>query len=177
MISIFRMLLIAPVVWALLEGRFDLALWLFVIAGLSDAADGIVAKRFAWQSELGGRLDPVADKMLLVACFVTLWWLELVPLWLLLAVFARDLVIVVGVAIYHHRFERISSQPSVLSKINTFAQIICVLLVVFAAAHGGLEPVLLQTWFAITLMTTVFSGVNYLWTWSWRAWRVHEGRR
>lgn len=176
LISVFRILLIAPVVWALLVEHYPLALWLIFAAGLSDAADGLLAKRFGWTSEFGARLDPAADKLLLVACFLVLWWQGLVPWWLFAGVILRDVVIVAGAVVYYFWFERIRAQPSVLSKINTFTQIVCVLLAVFAAAQGDVEPVLLETWFAMTFLTTLFSGIDYVWTWSLRALRVRAGR-
>ena len=72
-ISVARIVLIVPVVWMLLSGRYTSAFWLFVIAGASDGLDGFLAKRFGWSSRLGGILDALADKLLLVSAFVCLW--------------------------------------------------------------------------------------------------------
>ena len=69
LISVARIILVGPVVWALLDGRYTLAFWLFVIAGASDGIDGFLAKRFGWSSRLGGILDALADKLLLVSTF------------------------------------------------------------------------------------------------------------
>lgn len=161
-ISVARMLLIGPVVWCLLTGRAGAALWLFALAGLSDAADGYFARRFGWKSRAGALLDPAADKLLLVASFVTLGWIGLAPWGLVATVFARDLLII---GLYLQRAGPVRGQPTELSKLNTVAQILCVLLLVYAAAHGA-EPVLVETMLAITLMTTVFSGLHYLWLWA-----------
>ena len=95
-ISILRILLVIPVIWLLLTDDFPSALWLFAIAGVSDALDGFLAKRYGWQSELGSLLDPLADKILLVSCYVVLGWLLLLPAWLVATVILRDVMIVVG---------------------------------------------------------------------------------
>ena len=110
------------------------------------------------------RLDPAADKVLLVAAFFTAGWLGLAPWWLVGTVFARDVIIV---ALYLQRRTPVSERPTTISKINTFAQSACVLLIVFDAAFG-VNAVLVQTWLAVTLMTTVFSGLLYLGLWARR---------
>lgn len=167
-ISVARLGLVVPVVWALSTAQFEFALWLFLVAGVSDALDGILAKRFGWQSRLGAVLDPAADKALIVACFFTLGWLNMLPWWLVGTVFARDLIIVVWIALHHYLLENVEVVPSVLSKINTFAQIVCVLLVVYATG-GALHHAFIEMWTVITLLTTVFSGLQYLSVWSRRA--------
>ena len=101
-ICIMRMLLVIPTVAALLQRRFDLALLLVFVAGLSDAADGYLAKRFDWSSRLGGLLDPLADKLLLVTLFLMAAWLGLIPRWLTVMVVTRDVMIGVGAAFDFH---------------------------------------------------------------------------
>lgn len=81
-ISVFRILLVLPVVWLLLQQQYTMALVLFAIAGVSDALDGFLAKHNGWESRLGTILDPLADKLLLVCSFLTLAWLGLIPFWL-----------------------------------------------------------------------------------------------
>ena len=163
-ISIARMLLVVPIVAWLVAGDFEAAWWLFLLAGASDAVDGYCARRFGWQTPLGALLDPAADKVLLVATFFTVGWLGLAPWWLVLTVFARDVIIV---ALYLQRRTPVSDRPTTISKINTFTQSACVLLIVYGAAFGA-NAVLVQTWLAITLMTTVFSGLLYLGLWARR---------
>ncbi|MCA1798123.1 MAG: CDP-alcohol phosphatidyltransferase family protein, partial [Xanthomonadaceae bacterium] len=133
-------------------------------------------KRFGWETSLGAILDPVADKLLLVGCFITLGWLGILPWWLVLTVFARDLIIVVWIVSHHYLLENVEVVPSVLSKINTFAQIVCVLLVVYAAANQ-VAPVFIDMWIVITLLTTVFSGLQYLAIWSRRAAGLRQATR
>ncbi|MGB5285665.1 MAG: CDP-alcohol phosphatidyltransferase family protein, partial [Polyangiales bacterium] len=78
-ICIVRIILVAPIVWSLLEVRYGLALGLILMAGLSDALDGFLARRFDWRTRLGGLLDPAADKLLMFAAYDTLAVIGLVP--------------------------------------------------------------------------------------------------
>src|SRR3974390_2198516 len=95
-ISVIRILLVVPIVLALAEHNFARTTALFAVAAVSDAVDGLLAKRFGWQSELGGVLDPIADKLLLATVLIALSMLKLVPLWLMAAAVARAGVIVSG---------------------------------------------------------------------------------
>jgi cardiolipin synthase len=170
-ISVLRMFLVVPVVWCLLQSEFATALILFVVAGVSDGIDGFLAKHFGWQSRLGSILDPLADKLLLVSSFITLTWLGLIPLWLLLAVLVRDLLIVLGGVIFHYTLGRFDMQPSRISKLNTFVQIIFVLTVVFYHAELALTswPWIVEALVYIVFATTLLSGVDYVWVWGRRA--------
>jgi len=110
-ISIFRMFLVVPVVWSLLQLQFGLALVWIAVAGFSDGLDGFLAKHYGWQSRLGSILDPLADKLLLVSTFTVLTWLEMIPLWLLLTVLGRDVLIIIGGVIFHYTLGRFEMQP------------------------------------------------------------------
>ena len=169
LISIMRIFLSIPIVWMLFEQRFDLALMLFVIAGVSDGLDGYLAKRNGWQSQLGGLLDPLADKVLLVSCFLSLGLLDLIPLWLVMLVLLRDLIIVTGALVYNFRIEELKAAPSIISKINTFTQIVLVLAVVLDKGLLKLSPQVINGLIWLVVITTIVSGVNYVWVWSRRA--------
>ncbi len=168
-ISILRVFLSVPVVWMLLEREFGVALVLFAVAGISDGLDGYLAKRYGWQSQLGGLLDPLADKILLVSSYLSLGLLNVIPLWLVLVVILRDLVIVTGAIVYNYRVKELEAEPSLISKFNTFAQILLVLAAVLDLGlmplPGGVIDGLVWT----VLFSTVASGVNYVWVWSRRA--------
>src|SRR5258708_24345863 len=120
-ISVIRILLVVPIAMALSHERLALAIILFSVAAMSDAADGFLAKHFGWQSELGAVLDPLADKALLAAVFVTLSLMKLVPLWLMVAAVARDVIIVPGAAAYRIFIGPLPAHPSPLSKITTLS--------------------------------------------------------
>jgi cardiolipin synthase len=169
LISFLRILLTIPVVWLLIERQFSAALILFGVAGFSDGLDGYLAKRFAWQSRLGGLLDPLADKALLMSSFLVLGVLGLIPVWLVLLVIFRDLLIVGGALYYHFTVENLQASPSLISKLNTLLQILLVLLVVTNAGPYPLPQVLLDFLVWGTLATTLASGANYVWVWSMKA--------
>ena len=176
LISAFRILLVIPVVWLLLERRFAEALALFAIAGISDAIDGYLARRFSWTTRLGGILDPLADKLLQVCSYVTLAWLGLIPVWLVLAVVLRDITIVSGGLVYHYWFERFHAEPTILSKFNTLLQVLLVLVIVLHAGVYQLPDMVIQSIIWAVLATTVTSGLHYVYTWSRRAIDIHKQR-
>ena len=169
LISVARIVLVGPVAWALLDGRYTLAFWLFVIAGASDGLDGFLAKRFGWSSRIGGILDALADKLLLVTTFVCLWWLGLFPWWLVLAIFARDLVIVIGATLYNFRIETVQPEPSLISKLNTFLQIALAALGMVHLAFGGVPPWTISALVWAVMLTVFLSGFGYVREWGRRA--------
>jgi cardiolipin synthase len=170
LITGFRFLLVPPVVVLLLQGHFGGALLVFALAGFSDALDGFLAKHYRWTSRLGALMDPLADKLLLVSSFVTLGWLGLLPLWLVGLVILRDLVIITGALVYHMRIEQLDAEPSLVSKLNTFTQIMLLLAVMFTQAFRELPAMWLDALLYSVLVTTVWSGFDYVWTWSRKAW-------
>lgn len=169
LISVLRVLLVIPIVWALLQQRFELAIGLFVLAGISDAVDGFLAKRFGWATRIGGILDALADKFLLVSTFLCLWWLGVFPGWLVVWILARDLLIVGGGVVYNSRIEKFNPEPSLMSKLNTFLQIV---LGALGLVHLGITPVagwLLQGLMFAIVLTVFFSGAGYVREWTRRA--------
>lgn len=175
LITILRILLTVPFAWTLLHGDFGSALALFVVAGISDGIDGFLAKHFDWESRLGAILDPLADKLLLVSAYLGLGWLHRLPWWLVALVLARDAIIVGGATAYHFVVGRFEMEPLISSKVNTFAQIVLVVLVVLAAWHGFPSPPWLVGGQYLVAATTMLSGTIYVWTWSRRA--LRNGRR
>jgi cardiolipin synthase len=169
-ITIIRFLLVPPVVLLLLDGRYGAALLVFAAAGFSDALDGYLAKRYHWSSRLGAMLDPLADKLLLVSSFVSLGWLGQIPPWLVAVVILRDLVIVTGAIVYNLRIEHLEAAPSIISKLNTFAQILLVMAVMFTQAVAVVPVPWLDVLIYSVLVTTLWSGLDYVWTWGRRAW-------
>ncbi|MEW8398200.1 MAG: CDP-alcohol phosphatidyltransferase family protein [Candidatus Thiodiazotropha sp.] len=169
LISVLRILLTIPIVWLLFEHQFSYALILFAVAGFSDGLDGFLAKRFGWQSHLGGLLDPLADKALLMSSFLVLGGLGLIPVWLVILVIFRDLTIMGGALYYNFSVEELDADPSLISKLNTLLQIVLVQLVVTDAGPFGLpsQLLLLLTW--ATGFTTLVSGIAYVWVWTNKA--------
>jgi cardiolipin synthase len=170
-LTAFRLLLVPPVVVLMLKDEFMPALVLFAVAGFSDAVDGFLARRYHWTSRIGGLMDPLADKLLMVSSYLTLGWLGLIPVWLVALVILRDLVIVTGAVIYNARIEQVEATPSVVSKLNTLAQILLVLSVLFSQAVAALPGWWIDVLIYGVLVTIVWSGAGYVWTWGRRAWK------
>jgi len=171
-ICVLRIALVWPIISALVGGRFNHALLLVALAGFSDGLDGYLAKRFDWRSRLGGLLDPLADKLLLVSTFVTLAWLGLVPAWLTAVVILRDSVIVAGGLIYQATIAPVQPEPSRVSKLNTGAQLLFVCAVIANHGIGLPPPELLVVAGAAVLVTSTVSGLDYVVRWSGKAARA-----
>jgi len=161
-ISAIRILLVAPIAAALAHHELALTIALFGIAAASDAADGFLAKRFGWQSELGAILDPAADKLLLATVFITLAYLGLVPLWLVAVAVARDFVIVVGAILYRYFLGPLRVRASVVSKFNTLCQTAFILSVVCRAEFSMPPAGTVMLLGALVFVTVVISGIDYV---------------
>lgn len=164
LICIARIVLVAPIVWSLLGGRYSLALGLILVAGSSDALDGYLARTFDWRTRLGGLLDPAADKLLMFASFVSLTWIGLVPIWFTAVVIGRDLVIIGGTIAYHFLVGPLEGEPTRASKLNTVLQILFILLTINHAWLGWPTRVWLETLAAAILVTIGISTVQYVTT-------------
>jgi cardiolipin synthase len=122
-ITLGRIILVPVIVWAIVSSQMEIAFAIFVIAGVSDAVDGFLAKRFNMSSELGALLDPLADKALLVSIFVSLGIWGAVPRWLVILVVSRDIMIVTAVIVSWLFGKPIPMKPLMVSKLNTVAQV------------------------------------------------------
>lgn len=176
-ITIARMVVAFPLLWLLKEERFTEALWLAVVAGASDALDGFLAKRYGWQSVLGGILDPIADKLLLSVCFLGLWWSGHLPTWLLVIVLVRDLVIGAGAFAWWRLSGSIKPAPTGISKVTTLMQLLLVAMVLARLAGLDIPPAWVQPWMLATAGVTVVSGLDYVLVYGRRAWRDKRGGR
>ena len=177
LITALRILLIAPIAMALLHHELRIALGLFFLGAASDLLDGFIAKRFGWQSALGGVLDPAADKLLLATSFVVLAVMHLVPLWLMATAVARDLIIVLGAIVYRWCLGPIKAHPSVISKANTLCQAIYILCVIGREQFAVPPAWALLVLGASTFVTTVVSGMDYVLRYGESALREANARR
>lgn len=166
LITVGRLLAVPLTVWLILEGRLAAAFWVFVVAGISDAVDGWIAKHFDMVTELGRYLDPIADKTLLVAVYVTLGAVGQLPAWLVILVVSRDLAILGGVLLARFMKLDLRVQPLLISKVNTGAQIVLPAVVLGSFALPGLrawiEGAALTILIAAVAGTTLVSGLSYL---------------
>jgi cardiolipin synthase len=161
-VTVGRLLMVLPLVWLIAAEHFVLAFWVFVAAGLSDVVDGYIAKRFNVRTVLGAYLDPLADKLLLNGIYVALAMIGWLPIWLVLMVISRDVLIVLGVILIQRRNPVFRATPLLIGKANTFAQL---LLAACLLAHGA-ELVNIASWIApliwLVALTTVLSGGGYI---------------
>lgn len=135
-ITLARLIMVPVVVVMMTQGRWHVAFTLFVIAGISDAVDGFLAKRFGMGSELGAYLDPLADKALIVSIYVTLAVMGAIPFWLLMLVVSRDIMIVSAVILSWLMEKPVEIAPIIISKLNTTAQISFAALLLGSRAFG-----------------------------------------
>lgn len=168
LLTLLRIALCPVLVLLLRGGSYDMALLLFVAAGITDGLDGYIAKKFNCVSSLGAILDPIADKLLIASAYIMLAMLQDIPFWLLIVVMFRDIVIVVGYLVLVGLGEDIPMKPSYLSKINTFLQISLVVAVLCGKAALLQIPFVVQALVGGVLITTVTSGCQYVWAWAIR---------
>jgi len=158
-----------PVLVMLLKYQmFPQALLVFVLAGVSDGLDGYIAKRFNYQSRLGAILDPVADKLLLVSCFIVLTVMNYLPFWLLVVVAFRDIVIVGGYLLLVTLEGNVKMSPSLISKLNTVLQICLVAAVLIQLGVGLSLGRVVPALIVMVTVTSVLSGIHYVWVWTIR---------
>ena len=138
-ITLGRIILVPVIVWAIASNQMEIAFAIFVIAGVSDAVDGFLAKRFNMSSELGALLDPLADKALLVSIYVALGIWGAVPRWIVILVVSRDIMIVAAVIVSWLFDKPVPMKPSMVSKLNTVAQVAFASLVLGSLGFG-FEP-------------------------------------
>ncbi len=166
-ICVLRLALVPPVAWAILTGRYALALALLLIAAVSDALDGYLARRFGWITVLGQVLDPAADKLLLVTVFVTLAMQQHLPAWLCVAAVARDAVIAGGAVAYRRVAASWGAGATGVSKLNTALQLGFLSVVLLRAYDADLVPAPLPLVLgSAVFLTIVVSGIDYVLTYA-----------
>lgn len=168
-ITLARLLSVPIYVWLVIQGYTDAAFWLFLAAAISDALDGIIAKNFNMQTNLGAHLDPIADKALLVSAFVVLGSKGLLPAWIIICVVSRDTLIVGGALLFDKLTGDLNMEPLKISKLNTVMQIVLILAVMVPDIFTlPTDPMITSLCFAV-LATTLASGAAYVYIWTYRA--------
>jgi cardiolipin synthase (CMP-forming) len=171
-LTIFRMVLIPIFVSLLFYQRFVWALVVFITAGITDGLDGLLARRFHQQSQLGTILDPIADKLMLVTAFVVLSMRGVfhppipkhlpVPFWVTVAVISRDVFIMVGAAAINIMTGFRGFRPSLLGKVNTTVQIFAIAAIMFGASIPNGSGYYLPTIYTSVFTLAILSGVHYV---------------
>jgi len=163
LLTLLRIILVPVIVIFLIQGSFCKALIVFIVAALSDALDGFLARVLHQQSVLGAYLDPIADKALLASSFVTLAILKVLPGWLTVIVISRDFIILLGISVLSIMSISVKIRPVFVSKITTALQLITVLAALAArSVPGGFPEVPLKAIYWLTAFFTIVSGLTYM---------------
>ena len=163
LLTLLRLVFLPFVVIAVLKGHYGWALGIFVVAGISDGLDGLLARLLEQKTVLGQYLDPIADKLLLSTMFLVLFATHRIPLTVTVLVFSRDIIIVIICSLLYASGAMKTFQPSWLGKANTVSQIVTVLLVLLHEINAGYWIAKgRQLGFNVTVALTVLSGVHYI---------------
>lgn len=176
LITLGRICAVPLVVWLMLQERHLAAFWVFVAAGVSDALDGFIAKRFNAESLIGSFLDPIADKALLVSVYIALGHAGAVPMWLVILVVFRDVLILAGAILFETVTHRLTMTPLMVSKVNTTAQIVLAGMVLADAAFDLTLAPLTEIMVYAVGATTFLSGATYMVIWAKRATAMERDR-
>jgi cardiolipin synthase len=165
LITLGRIRLVPVVVWAIISGEMGFAFLLFLAAGISDAVDGFLAKRFRMASELGAYLDPLADKALIVSIYISLGIAGKLPIFLVILVVSRDIMIISAFLLAWLVGRPMPVRPLMVSKANTVAQILLATLVLAEQAFGFNAAWVAQLTMALVAILTLLSIAFYLAEW------------
>jgi len=165
LITLARILLVPVVVWAITSGAMKTAFLLFLAAGVSDAVDGFLAKRFGMQTELGAYLDPLADKAMIVSIYVALGFVNVIPRWLVILVVSRDIMIVSAVILSWVVDKPVPLKPLRVSKLNTVAQIALAAVVLAALGFEFDAEIAVMVLMGLVTILTLLSVAFYVAEW------------
>jgi cardiolipin synthase len=165
LITIGRLFLVPLAIWLIVSRDYVGAFWVFILAGVSDAVDGFLARQFNMRSVLGSYLDPLADKALLVSIYVTLAVIRDIPVWLAILIVSRDVLIVGGVLLAGLVGQPIAMKPHVVSKVNTAAQIVLAGLVLADLAFPADLVMFRLAMIYVVGLLTIASAIVYVIDW------------
>ncbi len=166
-ITVLRMFAIIPIAWLLWQDAFVPAIYCLILAGLSDALDGFLARRCGWGSRMGAMLDPLADKLLIVSIMLLFSAKGYLPEWLVLLALGRDLMIVGGALLYRYITGALEMKPLLISKLNTAFQILLLLVTLLHVGFYPLSAGIIAGLQALVAVTTLFSGLAYVYWWTY----------
>jgi cardiolipin synthase (CMP-forming) len=173
-LSVLRLLMAVPIALLVVYDESVLAMTLFITAGATDGIDGWLAKRYHWQSQLGGWLDPLADKALVLSVCIALTAHGDLPYWLLGLIAIRDLVIVSGAVAFHFNYAPLHAAPTIVGKITTAALLLLVVLLLWGNVKPQVPAWLIETLILSCAGLLLVSGVDYVRRWSIKARRIGD---
>jgi cardiolipin synthase len=166
-----RILCVPYLILVIFQRQFEQALLLIVFMGLSDGLDGFLARSYGWQTRLGSILDPIADKLMLLALFVSFGLLHWVPWWLVIMIALRDMFLSLGAMYMYRSINDFRIQPLFISKLNTFMQIVLGITLIFSQL-SVVNLQILNILMTIVACTTVASASQYYMLWLRRSRRI-----
>lgn len=158
-LTIFRILLVPVFVIFVINGELELALIVFIVAGITDGLDGLIARVLNQRTVIGTYLDPIADKMLLISAYLSLTLKNLLPVWLSVTVISRDVIIISGIAIISLMGKTADIRPSMISKFTTVFQILTVIITLYP---NPFTPRQIQLFIVSAALFTIISGLQYM---------------
>lgn len=176
-ITIGRIFAMIPLVWFMLEKNYEYALYIAFVAGFSDLLDGYLARRFGWEGKFGRILDPIADKIMMLCCYLLFAVQGLIPNWLLIVVLARDISIITGGVLYHYAVLKVDNEkPSLISKFNTSVQILLVVVVLSHHSIFQFSQFFIDVLIYLVTFFTVTSGLHYVYFWGRKAVKKNDSK-
>lgn len=166
LLSLLRLILVIPFVYFFFNLQFSFAIIIFLVAALTDALDGWLARLWNCQTRFGLLIDPIADKILIVACVLLLGYHQLIPHWLVVLILSRDVSITLGAAVSIYIFKDARPlRPSLLSKLNTVMQMLMIMICMLEAYCHRVDPSLLNIIIYLVSFTTFTSFLHYFVLW------------
>src|SRR5208283_586964 len=160
-ITFIRIVIIPVFVTALVYNRVDYALFLFIVASISDMFDGLLARMTSQQTRLGAFLDPLADKFLLMTSFILFSVYGWIPVWMTITVISRDLIVTLGWLLLYLLYDITKVEPSLTGKAAIAAQLVLIAYTLFSRTFPGFPPP--EGWmFIIVTLLTMISGLQYI---------------
>ena len=168
-----RLLHIVPILLGLFYSQFFMVLVLYVIAAVTDCLDGLIARKFDYQTRFGALLDPIADKCLIASTSIMLWYINLLPWWVLSVVVLRDLLLISAIGIYRLVYGPYQAKPLLLGKINTVVQLILIIVVIVKQLISSqLMNEVMFSFFILLVISSILSGIRYIVLGLQRHWRA-----
>jgi cardiolipin synthase len=165
LLTLFRLLLVPIFVILVIYGQTFYAFLAFIIAGVTDALDGFIARVFSQQTVLGAYLDPIADKLLLISSYIVLGIIGIIPPWLAVLVISRDIFILIGVAVLFINHKSFEIRPTLLGKVSTFFQLTTIVIALSVTQPLlALQPFLVGSVYLAGALT-ILSGFHYAFIW------------
>ncbi len=162
LLTVFRFFLVYPIVISILEENYQITLFFFFLAGISDYLDGYLARKFSWESRFGKIFDPISDKVLVIATLISLSLVGEINIYLTMFLLSRDLFIIVGVILSSLLLDKYEIRPYFSGKFNSFVLMTYLGFVILEVTFSFIPIVFLNFLMAILLITSIYSVVEYL---------------